>query len=132
MKNKITYIVDDDKLTVKLMTLLITKNNFCEEINSFYNGQLALDYLITHAHETAKLPDVILLDLNMPILDGWQFLEVFSTIALVKKIAVFILTSSIDPHDLEMAKKHALVKGYIVKPVTAHKLAEASNLISTF
>jgi CheY-like chemotaxis protein len=73
MKNKLTYIIDDDKLTVKLMSILISKSKFCEEIHSFYNAQLAIDTLKENSNNTSILPDAILLDLNMPVMDGWQF-----------------------------------------------------------
>lgn len=129
MKNKITYIVDDDKLSIKLMSMLISKNEFCEEIISFFNPQTALDELKNNCNTPLKLPDVILLDLNMPILDGWQFLDEFVLLPIKKEISIFIVTSSIDPHDIEMAKKYDMVKSYIMKPISAKKLEEASELI---
>lgn len=129
MKNKITYIIDDDKLSIKLMSMLISKNNFCEEIVSFYNPKNALDELKSNATHPSKLPDVILLDLNMPVLDGWQFLDEFVLIEFTKKIVVFIVSSSIDPSDLEMAKNYPIVKDYIIKPLSSEKLKNASLLI---
>jgi len=129
MKNKITYIIDDDKLSIRLMSMLISKNNFCEDIVSFYNPQTALDELKNNASNPSQLPDVILLDLNMPVLDGWQFLDEFELVDFTKKIVIFIVSSSIDPSDLEMAKNYPTVKSYIVKPLTSEKLKQASLLI---
>ncbi|RVT77392.1 response regulator [Flavobacterium sufflavum] len=129
MRNKITYIIDDDKLSIKLMSMLISKNNFCEEIVSFHNPQTALDELKNNSANSSKLPDVILLDLNMPVLDGWQFLDEFELINFSKKIIVFIVSSSIDPCDLEMAKNYPIVKSYIVKPLSSEKLKLASIVI---
>ena len=129
MKNKITYIIDDDKLTVRLMTMLISKNNFCKEIISFYNPKIALDQIKENSENPENLPDVILLDLNMPLLDGWQFLDEFILLSLKKNISIFIVTSSIDPTDIEMAKKYKMVKSYIMKPINAQKLEAASQLI---
>lgn len=129
MKNKLTYIIDDDKLTVKLMSILIFKNKFCDEIESFHNPQFALDKL-KHCFETnAPLPDTILLDLNMPVMDGWQFLDEFLLLPIEKKIVIFIMTSSIDPNDIDKAKKYSVVKDYIDKPVTAQKLDLIRKLI---
>lgn len=129
MKNKVTYIIDDDKLSIKLMSMLIEKNNFCEEIIPFHNSQTALDELKSNADNPLKLPDVILLDLNMPVIDGWQFLDEFSLVPFAKEILIFIVSSSIDPCDLEMAKNYPIVKSYIVKPLTSEKLKQTSFLI---
>ncbi len=129
MKNKITYIIDDDKLSVKLVSMLITKNEFCETINPFFSPQVALDELKKNCVENKNLPDAILLDLNMPVMDGWQFLDEFNDLAIKKEISIFIISSSIDPVDIEMSKKYKMVKSYIMKPINAEKLKEASLLI---
>lgn len=129
MRNKTTYIIDDDKLSIKLMSMLISKNNFCEEIVSFHNPQTALDELKNNSANPSKLPDVILLDLNMPVLDGWQFLDEFTLISFAKKIIVFMVSSSIDPSDLEMVKNYPIVKDYIIKPLSSDKLKQATQLI---
>ena len=129
MKNKLTYIIDDDKLTVKLISILVSKNKFCEEIQSFNNAQDAIDKLKQNALDNGVLPDAILLDLNMPVMDGWQFLDEFVLLPIKKEISVFIMTSSIDPVDIEMAKKYKIVKDYVEKPITTKKLDVLCNLI---
>ena len=129
MTNKLTYIIDDDKLTVKLISILVSKNKFCEEIQSFDNAQRAIDKLKQNASNNGVLPDAILLDLNMPAMDGWQFLDEFMLLPIKKEISIFIMTSSIDPVDIEMAKKYKIVKDYVEKPITSKKLDLLSNLI---
>ena len=129
MTNKLTYIIDDDKLTVKLISILVSKNKFCEEIQSFDNAQHAIDKLKQNASNNGVLPDAILLDLNMPAMDGWQFLDEFMLLPIKKEISIFIMTSSIDPVDIEMAKKYKIVKDYVEKPITTKKLDVLSNLI---
>ena len=129
MKNKLTYIIDDDKLTVKLISILVSKNKFCEEIQSFDNAQRAIDKLKQNASNNGVLPDAILLDLNMPAMDGWQFLDEFVLLPIKKEISVFIMTSSIDPVDIEMAKKNTVVKDYVEKPITTKKLDLLCKLI---
>ena len=129
MTNKLTYIIDDDKLTVKLISILVSKNKFCEEIQSFDNAQHAMDKLKQNASNNGVLPDAILLDLNMPAMDGWQFLDEFMLLPIKKEISIFIMTSSIDPVDIEMAKKYKIVKDYVEKPITSKKLDLLSNLI---
>lgn len=123
------YIIDDDKLSIKLMSMLILRNEFCEKINSFINPQTALAELKENYDTITNLPDIILLDLNMPILDGWQFLDEFILLPLKKEIPIFIITSSIDPADREMAKKYTMVKSYIVKPINAEKLNAIKNIL---
>ena len=130
MKNKLTYLIDDDKLSVKLVSLLLQKNDFCEEIQSFHNPLIALDNFKKKIKADEYLPDVVLLDLNMPVMDGWQFLDEFIDLPLQKKISVFILTSSIDPFDIEMAKNYPLVKSYIMKPITYEKLEAINQLLN--
>lgn len=129
MKTKKIYIIDDDKLTVKLMTMLIQRNQFCDEIHSFFNAQSALEELKKNSADSDKLPDAILLDLNMPIMDGWQFMDEFIKLSLKKEISIFIVTSSIDPADIKMAEKNHYLKDYIMKPITAEKLKAMSELI---
>ena len=130
MKNKLTYIIDDDKLTVKLMSILISKSKFCEEIHSFNNAQFAIEKLKENWNDSEILPDAILLDLNMPVMDGWQFLDEFIHLPIKKEISIFIMTSSIDPADIEMAKKYDVIKDYIMKPITANKLDILCKLIA--
>ena len=129
MTNKLTYIIDNDKLTVKLISILVSKNKFCEEIQSFDNAQRAIDKLKQNDSNNGVLPDAILLDLNMPAMDGWQFLDEFMLLPIKKEISIFIMTSSIDPVDIEMAKKYKIVKDYVEKPITSKKLDLLSNLI---
>lgn len=130
MKNKLTYIIDDDKMSVKLITILISKNKFCEEVQPFHNAQFAIDQLKQNCTENENLPDAILLDLNMAVMDGWQFLDEFVLLPIKKEISIFIITSSIDPTDIEMAKKYSVVKDYIMKPITTEKLNALCLLIS--
>jgi CheY-like chemotaxis protein len=111
------------------VTILLSKNNFCEEIVSFHDAREALNHLAIHSHDFLFLPDVILLDLNMPTLDGWQFLEAFELLQIKKKIAIFILSSSIDPADVELTKKYEFVKNYLMKPITTSKLEEVKMLL---
>ena len=73
-----------------------------------------------------SLPDIILLDLSMPIMDGWQFLDEFVKInpKIGKKITVFICSSSISPDDVARAKSINAVSDFIIKPMTKDKLIE--------
>jgi len=130
MKNRITYIIDDDKLSITLMSMLISKNKFCGEIVPFFDPKVSLVELKKNCNSPLNLPDVIFLDLNMPILNGWQFLDELVLLSIKKEISIFIVTSSINPYDIEMAKNYDMVKSYIIKPITARKLEVATEIIA--
>lgn len=121
-KIDIACIIDDDPIFVFGVKKIMKLINFCKSLMVFTNGEEALNNLKTIISANEKLPDVILLDLNMPVLDGWQFLEEFTKIRCEKKIIIYLVSSSVDPEDLLKAKSYELVSDYIVKPVTIEKL----------
>lgn len=118
----IACIIDDDPIFVFGVKKIMELIDFCDSLMVFRNGREALNNLKAIISNKDKLPDVILLDLNMPILDGWQFLEEFIQIPCEKKIIIYIVSSSIDPEDVLRAKSFEGVSDYIVKPVTVAKL----------
>ena len=120
----IACIIDDDPIFVFGAQRLMKMSNFCKGFLIFHDGEQALNHLLPVLRGTVKsaIPDVILLDINMPILDGWQFLDGIITIEVVKEITIFIVTSSIDPRDKEKAETYSNVKNFIVKPITQDKL----------
>jgi CheY-like chemotaxis protein len=121
---KNTLIIDDDQVLITLIRLLVRKNEYFENCKDFQNGKKALDYIQNILDNNQELPDLILLDLNMPIMDGWEFLDILSSLPLEREIPVYIVTSSIDPNDLEKADSYKMIKGYMMKPVTPGKLID--------
>ncbi|MBF9255805.1 response regulator [Pontibacter sp. 172403-2] len=112
-------IIDDDPISIFLTEMSLEKEGVWAKLKSFMSAEEALQVL--EAHSLNDLPDVILLDLNMPIINGWQFLEIFQHLPAAKlqgKCAVYILTSSLDTADTVKAGENALVKGIIHKPIT--------------
>jgi two-component system, chemotaxis family, chemotaxis protein CheY len=83
-------------------------------------GEEALRYLNEHAHEANKLPDLLLLDINMPHVDGWMFLNDYAHLKdkLSKNIKIYMVSSSIDPVDMNRAKSNQSVEDYLVKPIS--------------
>jgi len=69
-------IIDDDKLYISLIKRIIEKDNLAKELLVFENGKQAYAYFKEHIHDQKALPNIVLLDLNMPIMDGWEFLDV--------------------------------------------------------
>lgn len=123
---KIACIIDDDPIFVFGAQRLMRTADFCNGFLIFHDGQKALDYLIPvlKGDSHAAMPEVIFLDLNMPILDGWQFLDSLIKIEITFEITIFIVTSSIDPRDQARAKSYRDVKNFVIKPLSRSKLDE--------
>jgi len=103
---------------------MIQKHNIYQKYESFTNALQALDQLKQQAEFPDQLPDIILLDLNMPILDGWGFLEHFEKLysSLTKPVKVYIASSSIDEKDIIRSRNYSSVKGFISKPLSPKDL----------
>ncbi|RDY58138.1 response regulator transcription factor [Flagellimonas nanhaiensis] len=95
------YIIDDDPITVFGIKKMLRPAATCDDVQGFENGLPALNDLKRRLEEGISVPDVIFLDINMPIMDGWDFLEEFITLDIPKKVIVNIITSSIDPSDYQ-------------------------------
>jgi CheY-like chemotaxis protein len=121
---KRVFLIDDDEVFVFLTKKVIERSGVDVELTVFSNGQEAMEHIKSIAVETSKLPDVILLDLNMPVMDGWDFLGTYQEIELAKFIALYIVTSSISPYEVERAKHIKEVKEFIVKPIAKEKFIE--------
>jgi len=119
MKVDNVCIIDDDPIFVYGTKVLLNSNrNFCSNILVYENGQEALDVL-QNTLNTNEFPDVIFLDLNMPVMDGWEFLDEFCKLPIVDaNTNIYILSSSVNPLDIEKSKKYSLVKDFISKPLT--------------
>lgn len=120
------WIIDDDPMTSFYIKRLAELGELAGIISIYNNAQGAVDYLLHHKKSVDHLPDIILLDIYMPEMDGWGFLEAFQKIAhqLTKKIEVYIISSSYHPKDVSRAKQIPEVKDYLQKPVTLEALRE--------
>jgi CheY-like chemotaxis protein len=100
--------------------------DFAENIIVYSNGQEAVDGLKEIINEKGILPEVIFLDLNMPIMNGWEFLDEYKNCQHdeSKKTIIYIISSSVDPRDLERVKHYNQVDTYILKPITPDDLAK--------
>ena len=127
MKNiKNLVLVDDDDIFVYLTKKTIEQTELVENIRVFSNGKSAFEFLLENANNHDLLPEIILLDLNMPLMDGWAFLEEFVALKpnIGKQITIYIITSSISPHDIDRAKGISAVSDYLIKPVTKEKFVD--------
>jgi len=119
-------LVDDDSIFQFTATRLIESAKLAKEILHFENGNEALQYLEKNAANSDLLPDFLFLDINMPIVDGWMFLEDFEILKtkLVKEFPIYMVSSSIDPRDMSRAREFSEVKDFVIKPVTIERFSE--------
>ena len=112
-----TIIIDDDPMTAIIFEKINGVLHFTREILGFYSAVDGLDYLLNLKDNRQDAPDAIFLDITMPIVSGWQFLEQYEALSF-PETTVYMLTASDDQSDINRAKKFANVKDYLVKPLT--------------
>ncbi|TDE03051.1 response regulator [Flavobacterium sandaracinum] len=124
MTKKAIWIVDDDAIYQIIVNKIIQRSEMFSAISSFKNGKEAIDNLDHAATINGDLPDIILLDINMPIMDGWEFMEAMALIKpkLHKEIVVYIVSSSIAIEDKNKSKSYENILGYLSKPITVNDL----------
>lgn len=120
IKSSRVFIIDDDPIHQRIAQIMISKHDLYDELVSYTEAEKALDFLKINLDNHESLPDVILLDLNMPVVDGWDFLAAFESIRkdLKKDIRIFIVTSSVDEKDKLRSQAFSTVKGFISKPLS--------------
>jgi len=123
------YIVDDDDVIIFLTNKLIAANEFCDNVETFLSAESALIKLKEVLSTKVEVPDAIFFDLNMPIFNGWQFIEEFQKIPGAKQIPCFVFTTSIDSADKNKALKYKIIKDFITKPLTPQKLDKILRII---
>jgi len=114
-------LIDDDIIHLQVARLMIERHEIAEKISSFQEADVALDHIRQHLEQPQELPDMILLDLNMPVMDGWEFLDEMTLLKPLypKPLRIYIVSSSPDEADIARAKTYEIVTGYLVKPLTS-------------
>ncbi|MCH8558555.1 MAG: response regulator [Balneolia bacterium] len=114
-------IVDDDKIILMLHKRIVMREQMGENPQSFLNGKEALEYI--KRHNSADDLHLVLLDINMPVMNGWQFLDALEAEELKAAVHVAMVTSSTDHSDLQTSRKYARVFDFLVKPLAPESLA---------
>lgn len=129
-KHKNFAIIDDDETTQFVVEITIDNTNLAKNIAIFSDGKEAIDFFTLNINNPENLPDIIFLDLNMPIMDGWQFLDHFAILKpkIAKKITICITSSSTNQKDIIRAKKYSDVTEYIIKPITEEDVIRLCQL----
>src|ERR1700761_5241318 len=115
-------LVDDDDEDNEYHQIIINRMKAADKIYVAENGEEAIAFL---KKENQELPELIFLDINMPRMNGWEFLAEYKKLSLSKKqIIILMLTTSVNPADMEKAKKIEEISGFRVKPLTASMMKE--------
>ena len=114
-------LIDDDPLTVFITERLITKYDFCEKVTSFTSSSDALKYFESNIglNNIDSIPEIILLDINMPLLDGWGFMDRLAQLTQNNKVVtqINIFSATVEKHDVERAMRYPFVKNFLIKPL---------------
>src|ERR1700741_1907762 len=120
-------LVDDDEINNFISIKLIKKAMENTAISACLNGRFAIEELVEiQKHDPSLLPDFILLDINMPIMNGWEFLDEYKRLNLdpLGKSKIYIISSSVFSNDINKARSYPLVKDFISKPLSVDKIIE--------
>ena len=121
----LVFLIDDDLKFSFITKTLLSKISFAKEIVDYSDASEALNQLKKNTKNGGgKLPDIIFLDLNMPGMDGWDFLEEYKSLpaSFRNDCKLFVLTSSIDPVDKLKSQSYAFVTDFISKPLARDKV----------
>ena len=121
MKFSRVFIVDDDKIFHFIIRKMLEKHNVNADLSFFENGLEALNQIKSQMDDCSSLPDLIFLDINMPVLDGWQFLEEYKNVKGMlkgKQPIIYLISSSDNSADRDRAQEYKEeIREYFLKPV---------------
>jgi CheY-like chemotaxis protein len=118
--NPTVYIIDDDPIYTFSVTHMLKQLDHEGDLFVFSNGKEALDAIIEHDPPDSE--ELVLLDINMPVMDGWEFLAALPKEERYELMEIYIVTSSISPDDRERAESDERVSGFLVKPISPAQL----------
>jgi len=119
---QIAWIIDDDEVYRFGFHKYVEIKDLCARVVGFSNGKDAINFL-SDTRNAANLPDIIFLDIDMPVMNGWEFMVAFEQIRarINKKITIFLVTSCISYEDILHAQNHPDITDYIIKPINSEQ-----------
>ncbi|MBU2948530.1 response regulator [Zobellia uliginosa] len=132
-KIKSVCIIDDDPIFIYGTKRIMNEVDFTEEIVVYNDGQQAIEGLKAMTAKGEELPSMIFLDINMPIMNGWEFLDEFVQMPNnnSEEIIIYIISSSVDPRDIAKIQEYEIVNNYILKPISINDLHNILQNISS-
>lgn len=122
-KINLACVIDDDSTYIYSVSRILKASEVFKNYVVFKNGFEAMEYFKTVLKDVEKIPDILFLDINMPMMDGWHFLEEFAEIKpqMAKVVTIYMVSSSVLQQDMDRARSLSDVTGYIVKPINVEQ-----------
>jgi len=119
-KFETVMIIDDNLVDLYIISRMITKNNFGKNVLHYTEAEEAMKYLQENQDNVSKLPQIIFVDIYMPLMSGFEFLEVYDTLSATLKnhCKTYVISSTIDNEDIARSSRNKNVVCFHVKPIT--------------
>jgi len=128
-KFETVMIIDDNLVDLYIISRMVTKNNFGKNVMHYTEAQEAMKYLQENQENISKLPQIIFVDIYMPLMSGFEFLEAYDTLStnLKNYCKTYIVSSTIDNEDIAQSNNNKNVVAFHVKPITKEFLDRIIN-----